>query len=960
MLKRLIAVLCWLVLVGQVSLFAQKLTDVVHYTLPNGLKVYLNNDPNMSRVYGVVCTKAGGKTDPHDNTGMAHYLEHMLFKGTEQLGTVNFTEEKPILDSITALYDKLGKTTDPAARKAIQLKINDFSVKSGDYAIANDLDRLLNSIGSEGVNASTNFELTEYHNSFPPHELERWLDIYAHRFEKPVFRLFQSELETVYEEKNRSMDNYQDALLENYLKRFFKKHPYGQQTILGETEHLKNPSLTAMYDYFYKYYVPNNMALILVGPMDVNQVKTWIEQKFGDWKSAPVPKFPNYVEEPFKGREFFEVRLAPIKIGVMGFRMPANGHPDKEKMQVVSQLLNNSGKIGLLDQLNLENKLLSAVNIYFPLNDYGAGGIIFVPKIVGQSLEKAEELVTDRLKALKNGQFSDELLNAVKLNMIKNFEQSLENGFARAYMLMQVFSQDDSWEKYLSYPDRIRAIKKEDVVQVAQQYFGDNCLVMYSKTGFPKKDKLEKPPFKPIPAKEGVKSEYAKKFEQMKSNLPQARFVDFQKDFIKQEIGNNRTLLWTKNELNNIFDLELEFGLGMYQIPELFLMDEYLDKTAPKGMTARAFKEQLYRLGCEYSVSVSDHTTHVYLSGLEENLEKALALLNQLLTNPAADKQAHAMAVDKYKSEIKVETGEPATMGGILESYLRYGKHSYYLRRPSLSQAKSTKPEVLNAKLKSAMEGELTIHYTGKRSADEIKTVLNQTLFPNLPAQRKTDAPQVIPAVTYSEPTILFHNRKDARQSQIHFHVVTDPIAKEDLPMVDYFNNYFGADMSSLVFQEIREYRSLAYSTSGYIAKRARPNFAGIFDAYVGCQGDKTLEAVETMYRLITDMPVKTDRETPLREGLIQKAYSSRPDFRYLTNSVAEWMRWGYTSDPSQEKIPAYRQANFNDIVRFYNKNIKGRTIAISIVGNEKDFDLNALKKYGKIIRVNEKDFYVR
>ncbi|MEM7040294.1 MAG: insulinase family protein, partial [Bacteroidota bacterium] len=254
--------------------------NVKKAVLDNGFEVYLIEDEHAPMIFGAVAVKAGGKYDPKDATGMGHYLEHMLFKGTTTLGTTDYTKEKVYLDKIDALYEDLGKTTEPEKRKAIQKKINEEAVAAAEYAIPNELDRLLASIGSKGVNAFTTAEMIVYHNSFPSNQVEKWLDIYAHRFQNPVFRLFQSELETVYEEKNRAMDDFTRPLFERFQKSLFKNHPYGQQSVLGETDHLKNPSLMKMYAYFNKYYVANNMALVLSGDFDAEEVMPVIKAKF--------------------------------------------------------------------------------------------------------------------------------------------------------------------------------------------------------------------------------------------------------------------------------------------------------------------------------------------------------------------------------------------------------------------------------------------------------------------------------------------------------------------------------------------------------------------------------------------------------------------------------------------------------------------------------------------------------
>ena len=260
--------------------------DVEIYTLENGLTVMLNEDRNETSVFGAVVIDGGGKRDPSDATGIAHYLEHVLFKGTSKMGTTNYAKEKVYLDSIEVLYDELSKKEDKKTRLKIQRHINDLSLKASEYAIPNEFTRLIEGMGGTGLNAGTGYDFIYYFNSFPSAQIEKWVDLYSHRFLDPVFRLFQSELETVYEEKNRAMDNPFRVFNETSRKYFFKNHPYGQQTILGSVEHLKTPSLSKMKEYYNKYYVPNNMHLLIAGDFDKRDVKKLIKDKFGKLKKG--------------------------------------------------------------------------------------------------------------------------------------------------------------------------------------------------------------------------------------------------------------------------------------------------------------------------------------------------------------------------------------------------------------------------------------------------------------------------------------------------------------------------------------------------------------------------------------------------------------------------------------------------------------------------------------------------
>ncbi|SVA91233.1 uncharacterized protein METZ01_LOCUS144087, partial [marine metagenome] len=501
------------------------------YKLDNGLTVYLNEDHNTTSVFGAVVVRGGGKRDPKDATGIAHYLEHLLFKGTNEMGTINYVEEKVYLDSIRIKYDELGSTSDETERLDIQKHINRLSVKAAEYAIPNEFDRLMEGMGGTWINAFTSDDVICYLNKFPGNQIEKWLEAYSHRFINPVFRLFQSELETVYEEKNRAMDNMFRQLFTTYLQKFFKEHPYGQQTVLGSVDHLKNPSLTKMQEYYDTYYVANNMALVLTGDIYPEDIKPLIEEKFGSWNSGELPGPIDITESSFNGREKIKKRMTPIKVGIMGFRTVPAGHEDEVTINLCNQLLTNESKTGLIDQLAVERKILSAGAFNMDYADLGANNFFFLPKLFLQSLTKAENLVLGQIEKLKSGDFDDEYFNAVKLTMIRQHEENMENMEGRLFTLVDTYAKEKSWDDIVNFPKKLDAITKNEVVEVANKYFGNDYLVLHSKMGFPKKHKLEKPPFEAvIPKNSEKRSNFAVKLDEISEGKLNLNYIEFNKD----------------------------------------------------------------------------------------------------------------------------------------------------------------------------------------------------------------------------------------------------------------------------------------------------------------------------------------------------------------------------------------------------------------------------------------------
>lgn len=935
----------------QVQTFENDPIGVKQYVLKNGLHVYLTEKHDVPRVFGAVVVKTGGKNDPHDNTGMAHYLEHMLFKGTTELGTSNYEKEKIHLDEISRLYDQLATTKNEAERKNIQKKINEESVKAAAYAIPNEMDRMLSEIGGEDVNAFTTDEITAYFNSFPSNQIRRWLDVYDHRFEKPVFRLFQSELETVYEEKNRGMDNPIEFVLEKYMEKFYKVHPYGQQTVIGKTEHLKNPSLRVMYEYYNTYYVANNMALILSGDFNSDEVIRMIEEKFSDWRSAPVPVFPTYEEKDFNGRELLKLRATPVKAGAIGFRVPAKNHADEACVEVLLNLLSN-GQAGVLDRLSTEGKILQSGAFPMINTDYGAAIFYFIPKLIGQPLKKAEALIREEIEKIKAGDFEDNQLEAVKTSLIKSFQRNWEKNDDRALAIGTAFFTGISWGEYLQYEKKIRSVSRADLVRVANRYLNGNSLVLHSKMGKIKKEKLEKPGFQPVIPKTETHSAYYENWKKIPEDPARPKFVNFETDLQTVAFGKHVTFKQAPNPYNSIFSLKLRFGTGKYYDPFLKLVPNYLAYADSEKYSADEFKNALFVLGCSSGQYVTDDEFVITLEGLEENLPAALQICSMYYTGIRSDDAKMKKLIADLDAELKISTRQPSYMAGVLNSYVLLGKNSAFLREISLGEARKIKADALTASLKKALQHELTIHYIGNLKKEEMQTAFATSFLCESRIAKKEKV--YLERTLNSENTIYVLDDKKARQTQLHFFIEGKKHESSMTPAIAAFNKYFGGDMSSLVFQEIREFRSLAYSTYAQYAMPSKPGEKCFFAGFIGCQNDKTLDAIKAMLELIHNMPQKPERWPAVQSSLIQAAQSERPGFRSIIETVENWQYKGYHQDPNPKLIEAFQQMNFDTLSSFWEKEIRKHPTTITLVGNSAAFDMKSLEQFGKVVLVKK------
>lgn len=940
------------------QLSAQYKPNLERYTLENGLTVILNYDPDQTGVFGAVGVKVGSKNDPSDATGMAHYQEHMLFKGTTSLGTLDWEKEKPYIDSIFMMYDELGKTKDEVKRLEIQTKINDYSVKANEYAAPNEFSNLIKSIGGTGLNAFTSPDMTVYHNSFPANQMEKWLELYSHRFIDPVFRGFQSELEVVYEEYNMNADFFVSKLLEEFNKNLFKNHPYGTQTTIGTVEHLKSPSLTKMYEFFKKYYVANNMVLVLSGNFDTKTAKPMIASKFGRLRSAKVEGLAPIAEDPFDGREFVEVKMSPVKIGAMAFRTVPAGHPDELKLQVLNALLNNESSSGLLDKLAVDNELLMAAMEPMPYHDHGATLLIFLPKIIGQKLEEAEKLVLTQLRKVHKGEFEDWQLASAKNNLYMREQQALESKESVALNLITAEMTGVDLESVFSTAQRIKAITKEEVIEAAKKYYGKNYLSFYSKMKLNnKKEKVSKPSYEPVVPNQDVESDYAQEFNKIKAGEALIKFINFEKDIAHKTTLNGNSVYLANNPKNDIFSLRMEFEVGTHENPMLEYAASLMSLAGTKDLEAKSLMDTFNYYNCSFGAYATETKVIYELTGLEENLEKVLPYINELMHGPKFMESAKKQLVQGARAERLIERTQKDAFADAVWEYARYGEESAYLDRYTFKEIKNMELADLEQAMVSVNEYKCTTHYVGKKNIDEVRMALDLHIeWAPKPKAGQLDYYKKIR--TYDKNTIYFASKKSARQSTVNIMTNSQEYNSSMSADISGFNLYFGGDFSGLVLQEIREYRSLAYSAGAYVAKPGYVGQPANFMGFVATQADKTNEAIDVYMDLLTDMPKKEDRMDMIRQYLVNTAQNNQPGFRYITRTVVYWQNLGYEKDPRRTLLKEYKKMSFEDILSYYENNIKGDTVVMAIMGDKREIDLEALEQYGTVIVMKRKKLF--
>lgn len=929
---------------------------VTSYKLDNGLEVWLNEDPNQIGIYGAVVVKAGAVDCP--GTGIAHYFEHMMFKGTDKIGTIDYEAEKPYLDSIAAAYDRLALAEGADAKKEIQLEINRLSIKAADYAIPNEFNSLISEMGGAGLNAFTSYDETVYHNLFLPEYFEQWCELNSERIMNPVFRLFQSELETVYEEKNRSddglMNNFRDIMLANIYEGTGYVEP-----IIGTTDNLKNPRLSQMREFFEKYYVANNMGLVLTGNFKAAEAMPVIEKTFGRIRQgAPVePQEFNLV--PLNGRKDVTamINMPIVKVGAFCFRGPAKNDPDYNAVNFLTSLLNNEAGTGLFDQLMVNHEIMEAEAMPdLSFKNAGSLLVLYIPKLIVQSDKAAAKKIVKVFDRIKAGDFDDDFFESCKNSYKKTLLTGLEDLSLRMQEMAFALSDGIAWDDILARADEVDAMTKEDIVAIANKYLTDDYIVIHKKKGEAARDELQKPEYEKVtPKNKEAASAYAQALRKSAEGIEIApKALDYDNDAQLTQIAPLVNLYIVENPYNDIFDLSIYFNVGSNEKPALFHLSSYINLLGTEDKTFDDIHNELQKVGGSIRFSSTSDSFVINMSGFDSNLGEITDIVADLLANIKGDSKKLKQLKTEEKAGLIMSRSDMDALSDALFEKVYMGDNSSYL-----VDLGEWDDDFLLGLFKDLQKVECDVTYSGNLPADVVAEAVKKC-FDVDAVTVASNGPVDFTPVKYDTPQVFFLNKANASQSQIYGLVGTDPIPDQ---YQRYFSNvyfaYLGGGMSSLLFQEIREFRSMAYSTYASMPKPVYKHTAeipAVLYTFVGTQFDKTIEAMDVVDSLVMKTPFLDNKINSVKKEMMNSRCLAYPDFRSIPANIISDKRDGYEKDPVDGFVQVMEEADAETLKAFWEQYIAGRNTVWCVIGNSKKLDITTLEKYGPVTTLTATD----
>ena len=936
-------------------------SDLTHtriYTLDNGLKVYLSVNNEKPRIQTYIAVRTGSKNDPAETTGLAHYLEHLMFKGTNHFGTINAEAEAPLLNDIKERYERYRLLTDPEQRKQAYHEIDSVSQVAAQYFIPNEYDKLMAAIGAEGTNAFTSNDVTCYTEDIPSNEIENWAKIQSDRFQNMVIRGFHTELEAVYEEYNIYLTDDGDKLWKAMGEKLTPTHPYGTQTTIGTQEHLKNPSITNIKNYFKKWYVPNNVAICMAGDFDMDKTIAIIDQYFGGWKPGADVAQPVFPEQ--------KPLTAPVDTVVVGQQAEnvwvgwlARKASDLQcdTLDVIGYMLNN-GKAGIFDiNLSQQMKVLSAQAGLQDEQDYSSFLLMGKPK-PEQSLEEVRDLMLAEIENLKKGNFSDDLLPSVINNMKLNYQRSLESNQWRARQFMNAFIDGITWEQKIGKLDRVSKMTKEQIVAFANRFFSAGYATIYKKTGVDStQKKIDKPAITPIQANRDQMSAFVKEIQESQVEPIHPKFVDFKKDLVIGETKNKLPLYYKQNTENDLFTIVFRYEFGQQDDNRYDIAAGYLDYVGTDKLSAAEVKQKFYNLACNYSVNVHADNLNISLSGLQSQMPEALALLESVVRNAKADKESYDQYVGLIlKSREDAKTDQRSNFARLV-SYATFGEHNAQRDMMSEEQLRQADPQQLLSLIANLPNLKHSVLYYGKLSPEELSDVLGKA---HPTPQALADVPKGKPYVRQEAKTNeIWIAPYDAKNIYLMmYHNENRDWHPEQEAVVDLFNEYYGGGMNGIVFQEMREARGLAYSAAAYYITPSKKDEKEYCQTYIITQNDKMMDAVNQFHVILNDMPASETAFQIAKDAVTKQLASMRVTKSAVINAYLIARRLGIDYDQNERVYNALPGVSLQTIVDFEKAQMANKAYRYIILGDEKELDMEALGKIGPIKRLTTEEIF--
>ena len=449
--------------------------QLTEFRLDNGMKFIVLERHQAPVVSLLTYADVGGANEPEGKTGVAHFLEHLAFKGTQQIGTRDYKAEKPLLDRLDELAEQIQAATpaSPSEVARLQAEFKKVEAQAAKYVKQNELGQIVEQAGGVGLNANTSTEATRYFYSFPANKLELWMSLESERFLDPVFREFYKEKDVILEERRLRVDNSPiGQMVEALLDKAYKVHPY-KRPVIGYEKDIRNLTRSDVQQFFDTYYVPSNLTVAIVGDVTPDKVKQLAQVYFGRYQAKPAPAELKVVEPRQKSTREVSLQLPSQPWYLEGYHRPGINHPDNVVYEIMGRLLSDGRTSRLYKSLVETQQLaLSAQGFSgFPGDKYPNLMLFYALTAPGHTVDEVALALRKEIDRLKKVPVSQQELERVKTQARAELLRSLKSNMGMAQLLLEYEVKTGSWRNLFKELEAIALVTPADIRRVAQGTF---------------------------------------------------------------------------------------------------------------------------------------------------------------------------------------------------------------------------------------------------------------------------------------------------------------------------------------------------------------------------------------------------------------------------------------------------------------------------------------------------------
>ena len=696
----------------------------------------------------------------------------------------------------------------------------------------------------------------------------------------------------------------------------------------------------------------------MAGDFEPEKVLPVIEHYFGNWQPGADPSGRKFPAQPhYTSPQDTTVIGQEQEVLALGWRFNAGSSRQCDTLEIVSKLLSNY-RAGLIDlNLNRKMKVQQASVDFMPLKDYSVLYAEAVPK-QGQTLEEARDLLLAEVRKLKNGDFDEDMLTSIINNMKRQLYQQMENNRSRVSMMVDAFINDVDWKDVVGKIDRLSRITKDDIVRWSKDHLDNGYAIVYKRQGEDKSvEKIDKPAITPIPANRDYKSQFFSNVAEAKTDPIQPVFLDYKKDLTFTETAGKLPIIYKQNTENGLFHLTYRYDFGQNADKRYDMATDYLALLGTEKYTADELKKKFYNLACDYQVSVSDENLFISIYGLSENMPEAVRLVEDMLRHAKADESVYKQYVETILKRRKDIKKEQRSCFNALYQYALWGPEFVANTTMTNEELKSTKPAELLSLIKALPDYRHEILYYGPMAEKEIVALLSRE---HHAGPKFKTAPQNIVYKYRTTPTteILLAPYDAANIYMRMVHNEDKPWKPSDEPMINMFNEYFGAGMNTIVFQELRESRGLAYNASARYYSASDKKLPEYWMEHIISQNDKLMDCINVFRDITDNMPQSESAFNVAKQSLLKNLSTQRTTKNRVLTSYLQARKRGIDYDINKTVYESVPGISLQDIVAFEKEHLANKPLRYIILGDEKQLDMKSLEKIGPIKRITLEEIF--